>query len=926
MSRKFKVPLNIVGLASNPASAVDGDIYFNTDEKIVKIYSDNTWQDIGLHAGTAVVSTILPTTAIEGQLWFDNDDGKFYIYDGAYWVEAAVGPQGEPGAGIAVGGNQNDFLKKSSANNYETEWVSLPSSSLTSTDISRLTGATSNLQTQINNISTDLTNLSEDVVYSSTIGQSNGVAPLNASTKLSNSYIPTNLNVDGTLTVAGVPYIGNGATAFADPLGAHLTNPVIVARFDNGQQDISYAQIAYQNADPTSSTDIIVYMDNGNDDSGWMGIGITGSQFGDNNYGITGSGDGYILHDTLNDTYNGNLVIATGNSGAQNKIVFAAGGYASGNTQMVIVPDEKVQIDIAGDATSSITGALQVSGGAGFNGKVYGSNDLKIEGVMYGGPGSRTFGATITNPMAVFTLQSGATASYNQFAIKGQDPTSSTDLIVYADNGEDLDGWIDMGITGSEFDQANFGITGPNDGYIFFEAPEGTTGAGNLVLATGGEGTLNKIIFAAGGFYSGRSQMEITPDDNVKINITTESTSPTTGALQVIGGAGILGNMNVQGNVNVQGTITFGGSGTTVTTSNLSVTDPFISVGNGNQTDIIDLGLIIEHTIPVTAIVKTITNKSLTSNIATLTTGSAHTYRAGDVVVISGVDSTFNGTYSIIDVPTTTTFTYSKTASNVSSVSVSPAGSASVSNRRVFGGITRDASDNVFKFFKDLVIKPTSSVDFSEVGIGYSDIKVNNIEANSINIVSATIGDVSNTEIQYLDGVTSSIQTQLNSKITASSLDTLTNKTIGSSGLLFNNGGNSSSVYAGGNDLSVYANNTLYLNGNAEVVIQPGIGYDASVRGDVITTLNAGQTLTNKTISGSSNTLTNIPNSALSNYSITINGSAVSLGGTVTIDALPSQTGQAGRYLTTNGTTASWAVVNLTAVNDNLILQLMGAY
>lgn len=42
-------------------------------------------------------------------------------------------------------------------------------------------------------------------------------------------------------------------------------------------------------------------------------------------------------------------------------------------------------------------------------------------------------------------------------------------------------------------------------------------------------------------------------------------------------------------------------------------------------------------------------------------------------------------------------------------------------------------------------------------------------------------------------------------------------------------------------------------------------------------------TLTNKSISGSSNTLTNIGNGSLTNSSITINGSSVSLGGTVTI-------------------------------------------
>ncbi|MEY4331313.1 MAG: Rhodococcus phage ReqiPoco6 [Bacteroidota bacterium] len=59
--------------------------------------------------------------------------------------------------------------------------------------------------------------------------------------------------------------------------------------------------------------------------------------------------------------------------------------------------------------------------------------------------------------------------------------------------------------------------------------------------------------------------------------------------------------------------------------------------------------------------------------------------------------------------------------------------------------------------------------------------------------------------------------------------------------------------------------------------------------------------------------LINIPNSALSNNSITINGSAVSLGGSTTIDALPSQSSQNGKYLTTNGTVASWAAIPVTS-------------
>jgi hypothetical protein len=75
---------------------------------------------------------------------------------------------------------------------------------------------------------------------------------------------------------------------------------------------------------------------------------------------------------------------------------------------------------------------------------------------------------------------------------------------------------------------------------------------------------------------------------------------------------------------------------------------------------------------------KTVSNKALTSNVATLTTSAAHGFNVGDTVNISGVDSTFNGTFTILSTPTTTTFTYAKTAADV--VSASATGTALVTN------------------------------------------------------------------------------------------------------------------------------------------------------------------------------------------------------------------------------------------------------
>jgi len=62
-----------------------------------------------------------------------------------------------------------------------------------------------------------------------------------------------------------------------------------------------------------------------------------------------------------------------------------------------------------------------------------------------------------------------------------------------------------------------------------------------------------------------------------------------------------------------------------------------------------------------------VTNKALTTNVATLTTAVAHGLGVGQVVTVSGVDSVFNGTYTITVVGSTTTFSYAKTNADVSS-------------------------------------------------------------------------------------------------------------------------------------------------------------------------------------------------------------------------------------------------------------------
>ena len=90
-----------------------------------------------------------------------------------------------------------------------------------------------------------------------------------------------------------------------------------------------------------------------------------------------------------------------------------------------------------------------------------------------------------------------------------------------------------------------------------------------------------------------------------------------------------------------------------------------------------------------------------------------------------------------------------------------------------------------------------------------------------------------------------------------------------------------------GDNLDLTGNNIVISGdtGSGKYLTSNGTVVSWGSPGDVY--LNASQTLTNKTfdscvLSGSNNTLSNIPNTALVNSGITVNGSTIALGGTVT--------------------------------------------
>lgn len=95
-----------------------------------------------------------------------------------------------------------------------------------------------------------------------------------------------------------------------------------------------------------------------------------------------------------------------------------------------------------------------------------------------------------------------------------------------------------------------------------------------------------------------------------------------------------------------------------------------------------------------------------------------------------------------------------------------------------------------------------------------------------------------------------------------------------------------------------------------------------SIDTTVVATLTDTQTLTNKTISGASNTLSNIGNSSLTNSSITVNGVTANLGDSITVTAVANNALTIGTGLTGTSYNGSSAV---TIAIDSTVATLTGS-
>jgi hypothetical protein len=243
--------------------------------------------------------------------------------------------------------------------------------------------------------------------------------------------------------------------------------------------------------------------------------------------------------------YNSGVIKSAGN------IVAESGTVSNSITTGAIV--------VPGSGGVGIGGALYVGGTSNFVGnltagniEVLGNINVVVgavasyNGIFYGngstGEGALYAGTTTYTPLANTIVQvTGNIDSYAQINFQNYSSgiSASTDLVLTADNGSDIDGYIDLGINSSTFNDVDYPGFYPNDGYLIMH---GVTGAGNLIIMTHEDETA--IKFHVGEFGEANIRAAVT-NTGFRVNTITTSTTTSTGALVVDGGAGIAGNLNV---------------------------------------------------------------------------------------------------------------------------------------------------------------------------------------------------------------------------------------------------------------------------------------------------------------------------------------------------------------------------------------------
>jgi hypothetical protein len=468
---------NGINLGSNANVRITGGNatnYLTTDGAGNLYWAD----DVPIYIGNSAPN--LP----QGHLWFDSDEGRAYInYDGNSWVDLSPAvmpnpdmfantitfPDGSVQTTAGGGGGNNPFNQNLNTTNNVT--------------FASVTATTGNLA-QINGINPGgelviQTGGSKNWSY-----RNSGILSLPFDNYLETTDIDLKAGSQGNVTIRANAATGANLQSWIFDRTGNITFPDSTKQRTAFTGSIAGANVTGAVSSATTASTI-----------------TTAAQ-----PNITSVGTLTGLNLSGNISASGNITAARfiGNGSGLTGITVATAGTVTTNAQPNITSvGTLANLSVTGNTrtgnlivtanTDSIgpsTGSIQTAGGIGAQGNIIGNHHL------YVGPGAAV--TAFTNPVMI---GKNTGEEYVQSAIINSAETGSSDWVAYGDNGTESGGWADFGFTSSNFSDPAYTVTGSNDGYFFVQPQSGSYG-GNLVLATGDQGTVNDIIFATGGFQA----------------------------------------------------------------------------------------------------------------------------------------------------------------------------------------------------------------------------------------------------------------------------------------------------------------------------------------------------------------------------------------------------------------------------------------
>ena len=98
MAKQFKTTIAPPALSSDPVGSYVGEIYYNTEDNVLKFFNGTTWSAVGTGSGGSGTSNSFqvlseaPSSPLQGRVYFDSSENTIKVYNGNIWYDVA-GPK-----------------------------------------------------------------------------------------------------------------------------------------------------------------------------------------------------------------------------------------------------------------------------------------------------------------------------------------------------------------------------------------------------------------------------------------------------------------------------------------------------------------------------------------------------------------------------------------------------------------------------------------------------------------------------------------------------------------------------------------------------------------------------------------------------------------------------------------------------------------